>query len=169
MTAGPVLIDSLEVSVGEYETCVRAGACPFLDTAASIERTAGARGESAACAGGRKDAADAAINCVDYPAAEAFCRWAGKRLPTRDEWWVALAPDHETRWKTLHRTPLRSGWALSEWTSTAPVIPSRGEIAPLRYVASWSSEPERRNHGQVYLSSSAKVERSPQLSFRCVQ
>jgi formylglycine-generating enzyme required for sulfatase activity len=73
---GAFFIDTTEVTVAAYRACVEAGAC----TPASAGRF---------CNGAAKDRDDHPINCVDHAQAEAFCAWAGRRLPTQREWAVA--------------------------------------------------------------------------------
>lgn len=67
-------IDRTEVTVASYWKCIGAGACT-------------APGTTQWCNGEKK--ADHPVNCVDYDQAEAYCKWAGKRLPTEAEWNLA--------------------------------------------------------------------------------
>jgi formylglycine-generating enzyme required for sulfatase activity len=66
-------LDTYEVTVGAYRLCVKARACsePIVHEG---------------CNWGRADREDHPVNCVDWLQAEAHCRWAGKRLPTEEEW-----------------------------------------------------------------------------------
>ncbi|MBM3280587.1 MAG: SUMF1/EgtB/PvdO family nonheme iron enzyme [Candidatus Handelsmanbacteria bacterium] len=66
-------IDQFEVSVGQYRACVEAGACPE-PAAASLCNWGGAVED------------DHPINCIRWAEAEAYCAWAGMRLPTEAEW-----------------------------------------------------------------------------------
>lgn len=72
-TVAAFWIDRTEVAVGAYRACVDAGACA---------RPAHA---SATCT---YDAGDAAlpVSCVHWADADAYCRFAHKRLPTEREW-----------------------------------------------------------------------------------
>jgi formylglycine-generating enzyme required for sulfatase activity len=67
-------LDVTEVTVAAYQTCVRAGRCT---------RPAGT---GPACNAGQPGREQHPINCVNFDQAEAFCQWAGKRLPTEEEW-----------------------------------------------------------------------------------
>lgn len=74
-------LDATEVSVADYDRCVGAGVCLRADT-------------SWGCNEGNAGRARHPINCVTRSQASAFCRWAGKRLPSEEEWeYAARGPE----------------------------------------------------------------------------
>jgi len=91
-TVRPFLLDATEVTVAAYGECVKAGRCtPASD---SVEWEGIGRPDrtlwSAYCNRDRADRADHPVNCVDWDQATAYCAWAGKRLPSEEEWeWAA--------------------------------------------------------------------------------
>ncbi|MCY0985739.1 SUMF1/EgtB/PvdO family nonheme iron enzyme [Nannocystis sp. ILAH1] len=75
-------LDRTEVTVAAFRKFVDAGYSPPLSAT-------GQRAELA-CTWQMTDADDMPINCIDWHQAEAYCLWAGKRLPTAQEWgWAA--------------------------------------------------------------------------------
>jgi formylglycine-generating enzyme required for sulfatase activity len=81
-------LDLTEVTVEQYLTCVRASACPKAPTVITFPGVTFADQElhDNECNGDRQDRGDHPENCVEWSMADAFCRWAGKRLPTEEEW-----------------------------------------------------------------------------------
>jgi formylglycine-generating enzyme required for sulfatase activity len=145
VTLAGYCIDKVEVTVKAYAACVAARAC------AAAPRTVKWDGQPAErvkryswfCNG--DDRPDHPINCVDGHQAEAYCAWAGKRLPTNEEWqYAALGNDGRTYpWGTdppsvrrlnacggecaaMALRVLNTAWpvmynASDRWEATAPV------------------------------------------------
>jgi formylglycine-generating enzyme required for sulfatase activity len=96
-------LDPTEVSVVAYELCVKAGGCALPE-------------DLPHCNYGKPDKQKHPINCVDLPQATAFCAWAGKRLPTEEEWeyaarttesrqypWGDAPPQADACWKRFDK------------------------------------------------------------------
>ena len=81
----PFCMDVTEVTVAAYGECVKVAVCsePNAYRHEDVE-------DRATCNWLRPGAEQHPVNCVDWKQAAAYCVWAGKRLPTEDEWeWVA--------------------------------------------------------------------------------
>jgi formylglycine-generating enzyme required for sulfatase activity len=91
----PFQLDVTEVTVAAYAACVKAGKCKPAGT------------DEPFCNGGKTDRADHPINCVDFAQATAFCKWAGKRLPTEPE--LTWATQGATEEGTSYPWPLVNG------------------------------------------------------------
>jgi len=69
-----------ETTVAQYAECVEAGSC-----AAEHHKR---KSDWRYCNLGYADRDNHPMNCVDWYGAQAFCEWAGGRLPTEKEWYV---------------------------------------------------------------------------------
>ncbi len=85
---GPFLIDRHETTVAEYKRCVDADKCTMPGTNQDNKR----------CNWGQEGRDLHPINCVDWAQADAYCKWAGKRLPTETEWEKAARSDDGRRY-----------------------------------------------------------------------
>jgi formylglycine-generating enzyme required for sulfatase activity len=81
-------VDLTEVTVAQYAACVQAGGCAAAPTVVQFPGVTPDEEQllDSECNANRPDRQDHPENCVDWSMADAFCRWAGKRLPTEEEW-----------------------------------------------------------------------------------
>ena len=84
-------IDSTEVTVEAYRSCVEAGRCvrPHVDKMCNFDGNPTPYGDA--------DRSKHPINCVDLNMAEAYCAYVDKRLPTEREWEFAARGGAEHR------------------------------------------------------------------------
>jgi formylglycine-generating enzyme required for sulfatase activity len=115
VTVANFRLDRTEVTVGAYAECMRAGKCsePELYTAE--------RGNYRVFCNWHHPEGRAShpINCVDYEQARVFCAWAGKRLPTEEEWELAARAGGEGRkfpWGNDEPSPTRLNACGAECT-----------------------------------------------------
>lgn len=127
-------MDVTEVTVAAYTACVKASKCAAMPSGGDCNFGNGSKGNHP-------------VTCGDWNEAQAYCNWAGKRLPTEEEWeyaargtdgrtypWGNEAPDSQLCWKREDGTcPVgshpagRSPFGLDdmsgnvwEWTSSDP-------------------------------------------------
>lgn len=74
-------IEMTEVTQKAYQACVDAGACE-LSQWMTGENDWGTIVDDCVML----EPSDRPVNCIDWPKAEAYCAWAGRRLPTEAEW-----------------------------------------------------------------------------------
>ncbi|MFA5624973.1 MAG: SUMF1/EgtB/PvdO family nonheme iron enzyme [Bradymonadales bacterium] len=108
VTLSAYFIDLYLVTASDYKLCVDAGKC--TEPANKEDCTYNVIGKE-----------DHPINCVDWQQAEAYCTWAGGRLPTEAEWERAAGGgDTYTRYSWGNVCP--SEWNMqchgANWTST---------------------------------------------------
>jgi cysteine-rich repeat protein len=78
VTLSAYAIDKTEVTVAAYVACVQAGGCTTNGLGDSCSKVSATYTNPAKI--------NHPINCVTWEQADAYCKWAGKRLPTEAEW-----------------------------------------------------------------------------------
>lgn len=80
-------IDKNEVTVAAFQKCVEAKACKSSTFKISKEKkTTTKKKRPVSCNYARPERSNFSMNCVNWSGASAYCKWAGKRLPTEAEW-----------------------------------------------------------------------------------
>ena len=163
ITLDSFAIDRFAVSVAQFRRCVQASACSAPDA-------------EKLCTYAMPDHDGHPVNCVSWDQATAYCKWAGKRLPTEAEWEKAargtdgLLFPWGNEWDgdlSQDEGPVdgcpagASPWGVfdmlgnvGEWTSTSPP----GEPT-VRYI---------KGNKDLWESETAEAHRvSPYWGFRC--
>jgi formylglycine-generating enzyme required for sulfatase activity len=92
----PYCIDQLEVTLGDYQKCERAGVCT---------KTPSRPGAGPTCNEKREQRENHPINCVTWQQAHAYCQWANRRLPTEAEWEFAARGPKSLRFPWGNQPP----------------------------------------------------------------
>jgi len=81
-------IDLTEVTVAEYDACVKKKGCKEPAPTADWQdiKKEEKEGWSSFCNAGRPDRREHPMNCISFDDAATYCRWSGKQLPTEEQW-----------------------------------------------------------------------------------
>lgn len=79
-------IDRTEVTKAAYRRCVNAGACTTTGLKTTYQKGTKNQGLARSCVWKQSGKNNHPMNCLTWYQADAYCRWAGKRLPTGKQW-----------------------------------------------------------------------------------
>lgn len=131
----PFCLDLTEVTVKAYATCVNAGKC----TEPRAYEPAFA-GIGAACNWARFGHNDHPVNCLASGQAQAYCTWAGKRLPSTREWtWAARGGTKNWKYPWGNEAPSASRTNACGTECTAEYVSREKQKAPFKPLY-WSSD-----------------------------
>jgi formylglycine-generating enzyme required for sulfatase activity len=151
-------MDKLEVTVESYRRCVEAKACDDSDLmpwddGKPLETCNWAPEVAIAIANGGvpptvvPDRHDHPINCIGWEQAVAYCKWAGKRLPTEEEWEYAARGTDGRKWPWGSEKPDAKRACLDRQEGTCPVGRFPSDASPFDLldmegnVCEWTSSP----------------------------
>ncbi len=133
---GPAFrIDRTEVTVAEYMHCLQNGSCTTtLNTAKKEEASQGMNWCNEVRAARGEPVQDHPMNCVDRSQAMAYCSFAGKRLPTDEEWERAARSTQNNEYPWGNAAPSCDKAVFHRWASRygARACPGPDGTAPVR-------------------------------------
>ncbi len=100
--APPPELARTEVTVDEYRRCVDAGKCTKPDGTGKYYNF------------DKTDRGGHPVNFVDWVQADAYCTWAGSRLPTDAEWMAAFTNGGKTKYPWGRKAPTCATTVMSE-------------------------------------------------------
>jgi formylglycine-generating enzyme required for sulfatase activity len=126
VNVAPFCMDTTEVTVAQYASCVGSGRCSAAPTTAFWVDISDENRDrwSPACNGDRPDRQQHPVNCVDWAQADTYCRAQGRRLPSAEEWeWAARAGSRGWRhpWGLAPAASQVCWSGLTERDGTCPV------------------------------------------------
>lgn len=190
-------LDRAEVTLAEYEQCVKAKACPNITVKVLQEHITGCNRTEEV----RKRLPIGAMSCISHLEAALYCKWKGKRLPSSAEWEVAARGGDSRSFPWGDEFPTNEGDTFKKFCRSGRPCDVRkfGPYGPFRLygmesgVREWTSSPACESYpnecapGQFDLKGGAYMDsvatdwdafsvggvdggwRWPEVGFRCAR